>query len=439
MQVAPTRRLRLIVPGADGRTALADGSDLPGVDVALAEGESTWSAAGRWLSSAGLDPWPVDCIIDQIDEARLGGRTREALVVVAPAPVGWRPPNGWAWRVWGGLRAVVADGIGVVANDRIAEHAGERPVPTTRPAWSSIGWIEQVRAWVDVVLARSGRPSIESVAPVRLWGISAVVRIETGAGRCFFKAAAPIFGSEPAVTAELQRWSAGSTPSVIAVDIERAWMLVDDLGATEISSENDTRSAIDRLTSLQHRLIAHRVELELAGCRHRPIAGFADAVAAALESPVTTSVAAVDASTRARIVAGVEAAVAEVQRWNVPEACAHGDFHPGNVAATPTGLVIFDWSDACFTSPLVDAATWASWYVDDPEREEFVWSCFEASWQRQFGLDPAQLDRRVVVAVAAAFHLQSYVEICSSLEPSSRLDHVEGLTHFVGLLERTCV
>ena len=438
MQVAPTRRLRLIVPHGDGTRLLADGVDLPAVDVELADGEATVAGAGRWLRGAGLAPWPVDCVIDQIDADDLGDRVREAMVVVDPPPAGWAVPARWRWIGWADVAPSVADGIAAVVDERVSELVGVRPVPENRADWARSGWIDAVRKWVERVLADNCWAPILSITPVRLWGISAVVRIDTMNKRCYFKAVAPLFAAEPAITAELERRSGGATPSVIAVDHERGWMLTDDLGHTEVSTEADTRRAIDLLVSLQRRLVDHRAELERAGCRHRPLGVLADAVAAAVGAPVTKAVVAVDAATRARIVDGVAEAVATVETWRLSETVAHGDFHPGNVAATDRSVVIFDWSDACFTSPLVDAVTWVWWYTDDPVRTEFVWSCFESAWRRELGLDAAAFDRRAAQVVAAAFHLTSYVEICEAIEPASRADHVEGLTHFVGILERTC-
>lgn len=417
---------------------LADGVDLPAVDIELADGETTVAGAGRWLREAGLTPWPVDCAIDQIDADDLGDRRREAMVVSNPPTAGWAVPAGWGWIGWADVAPSVADGIAAVVDERVSELAGVRPVPAERADWARSGWIDAVSEWVERVLGDGCRAPVVSITPVRLWGISAVARVDTMHERFYFKAVAPLFATEPAITAELELRSGGATPSVIAVDHERGWILTDDLGDTEVSTEAQTRGAIDLLVSLQRRLVDHRAELERAGCRHRPLGVLADAVAAALDAPVTKAVVAVDAATRARIVEGVADAVATVETWRISETFVHGDFHPGNVAATDRGLVIFDWSDACFTSPLVDAVTWAWWYTDDPVRTEFVWSCFVSAWRRELGLDPAAFDRRAAQAIAAAFHLTSYVEICEALEPASRVDHVEGLTHFVGILERTC-
>lgn len=162
-------------------------------------------------------------------------------------------------------------------------------------------------------------------------------------------------------------------------------------------------------------------------------------MASAIDAEVTRAVCAVDAATRSRIVDGIAAGVAQIDRWPVPETFAHGDFHPGNVAAGERGLaIIFDWSDACFTTPLVDVATWTWWCTDNAERQAFVWSCFESAWRREFGHDSAVANRRVISAVAAGFHLVSYVEICEALEPAARVEHQEGLTHFTELLVESC-
>ena len=53
----------------------------------------------------------------------------------------------------------------------------------------------------------------------------------------------------------------------------------------------------------------------------------------------------------------LSAACARLQGAGVPETLVHGDLHPWNIARTPRGLIVFDWSDSAIGHPFVDLAT----------------------------------------------------------------------------------
>jgi hypothetical protein len=432
--------VRPVLPDPDDRTRCAAvGDDLPSVDTAFdPDATATTSVAVvALLAELGLEPWYVDCVIDQTDDSDLGGRPREVLVELPPPPHGWRLPNGWRWRPIAELDPDLSPGLATMGRERLAELAGRRPVPALRTDWSRPGWFPRAEAWISERLEAAGRPPPVAVVPFRLWGLSAVMRVDLPHGCCWFKAAFEPFRHEPAITELLHSIAGGHTTPVIAADATRAWLLVDDLGQTEVRGERDTRRAIEELVDLQRRATAHLDELVAVGCPRRPIEELAERVGAGLASDVARSIIAVDSSTSVAVLEGLTAAIDRVRPIGFPETLVHGDFHPGNVAATDDGIVIFDWSDGCVSMPAVDAATWMWWFRDDPVREAAVWSWFVDAWERGFGIDGSQLDRRAIEAVAAGFHFVSYVGILESLEPIRRREVADGLVHFADLLRRS--
>lgn len=127
----------------------------------------------------------------------------------------------------------------------------------------------------------------------------------------------------------------------------------------------------------------------------------------------------------------LRAAVVDVAALGVPETVVHGDLHPGNVARTGRGLVLFDWSDGCIGSPLVEIGAWAAWYEHDPAAAERLWEWYGAAWEREFGIDIAAIDRASVEIVVGAFHAVSYVRIIESQEPLRHDELFDGLRYFL--------
>ena len=120
----------------------------------------------------------------------------------------------------------------------------------------------------------------------------------------------------------------------------------------------------------------------------------------------------------------------------MPVTVAHGDFHPGNVALVPgRGVVIFDWTDACIAEPVIDLAIWAWWYDERDVSKDHLWALFVDAWERELGVDVAALDRHSVDVVSAAFHVVSYTEILSHLEPTRWPENVDGVRRFLDHLD----
>ncbi len=435
MAIAPSRRLRPLIPHPDGRRAIAVAGDLPAVDIETLEGEPTSAAAARWLREIGLRPWMVECAVDQIDPAALGDRPREALVETPVPPAGWELPAGWAWTGWHDLRPQVADGVAGVCADRLAERRGERDVPAERSEWARPGWYERAVEWIECEVAAAGRSAPDAVVQFRHWGGSAVMRVDLGQERWWFKATIPLFGAEPAITLELSRRSHGATGAVIAIDADRGWLLLEEVDDVGDESPEHSAAAIDRLVELQRSFAPAELDrLVAAGADRRPLRELPERIEHVLRSPIAVDVAPQTTAGRTAVVERLHTAIAAIEGFGLPTTLVHGDFHPGNVARSVSGPVIFDWSDACIGSPVVDIGPWASWYADDPERDRDVWRWFRDAWERRLGVDLTGLERRDVDVVTGAFHLDSYVRILETLEPFRRDELGDGVSYFGGLL-----
>ncbi len=430
------RRLRLLVPGPEGKTVATIGGRLPSVEVSLIDGETTLSAAWRALPGVGLGGPLLTCGVDQRPDADLAGVARQVVVALEPPASDWTPPPDWAWSRTPDVDADLPDPLRDLARRWADEIVGRVVLPDERAAWSRPGWYARAADWVDEMLAGAGRARSSSIVQFRQWGISTVLRVETPDGRCWFKAAFPGFRQEAAVTEWLDGAVPGAVPPVLAAEPDEGWLLLGDLGdRTESGDEETTRNAIDRLVAIQQATTGRTDRLLALGAPDRRLRGLVDDFAEAMRSRVAAEF--IDTTGTSDLIGPLAEAITRVDGV-LPNGLVHGDFHPGNAARTDRGAVVFDWSDAAIACPVVDIATWTWWYPDDAERIEHVWACFEAAWQRAFGVASGSVDRRAAMAVAGAYHAVSYVRILEGLEPLARLDHADGLIHFHDVLVDAC-
>lgn len=427
----PTIRVRPVVPHVDGRRVLAVGVDLPSVDVVA--DPTTLAAAIPRLHEIGLCGPVIESVIDFTPDDRLDGH-REA-VMQLPAHGDEAIDGNRRWISWDALAPVVAAPLAPLVAELIAELRGHAEPHPERVAWARAGWYEDATDWILRSLREAGRAEPAAVTQFRHWGISAVMRVDAPDGRSWFKASYPRFAHEGLVTAHLDATLAAGTPSILGVDAGRGWMLLDDVGPTETSDLADQAAAVELLVAIQAAQTAHVGTLVALGCPSRPIETLAAELDDALDSEVVRDLE-LDGASRAALLAAVERAAARLQHVGMPATLVHGDFHPGNTAVTPAGPVVFDWTDASVSTPVVDLATWAWWYPDDGDRLDAIWQWFTEAWHRHFGTPVDALDRATVDVVAGAFHAVGYVRLLEGLEPRRRFENAEGPAHFVRLIQR---
>jgi hypothetical protein len=231
------------------------------------------------------------------------------------------------------------------------------------PIWLAPSWRAQALAWIDDRLARLGRRRMGEVQQphVRPW--STVMAVPTDAGTCWFKASGPGTAYEAPLVQALAAWGTPMLLTPLAVDPERAWILLPDGGTRLRDAVNGTAGVDQWLQILPayaalQRGLASRVDalLELGVPDLRPAAmpgHFSELV----DDP-TSGLAEPD---RARL----GARLPEYADWcaalgasGVGPTLQHDDLHDGNVFAGPAagpfsggGDRIFDWGDAVVAHP----------------------------------------------------------------------------------------
>lgn len=267
------------------------------------------------------------------------------------------------------LRGPAPDGLDWVepAGDtaevvRAATAAGERP----RQPWRHRDWLPAAEAWLG-----SG-PAVQH----RVWDISCVLR----AGDRWLKATvdAPLFAPEAAVTVALARLFPGRVPEPLAVDLDRGWLVLADLGPElgwgaplEVRAE-----VLRRWSAMQRESVPHVAALRAAGCRDRGLPWLAGAVREWFAVDVLRRF--TTAATAARLAAAVPrigTLCTELAAYGLPDTLQHGDLHPANVTS---GYVVFDWTDAAVGPPFADAIMVLQ--EDDPAARATLRDAYLEGW-----------------------------------------------------------
>jgi hypothetical protein len=430
------RIVRLVVPGRSPRSIIVDGDgNVPTSRLTIEPGDTTVGAVARAvLPSLGFDGHVVDFFIDQSKSYSAADVVPAYVELAAPDP-GWRAPDGWHEVDVSDRAFAIEPELVPRLADWVDERLGRGTRDPLRAPWTRTGWYERACAWIERALAEAQLPPPTQIVQHRHWGISAVMRVETGEGRYWFKALFDHFRHEPSVTAFIAELAPSMTAAVVASETAEGWMLLEDLPGDVIPDEHGHGAAYEHLARLQS--IAHGREQELltAGCARRPLIEIPGELANVLDDPMFGEWLPVDSARAARIVDWLVDAVAKVEQLGLPDVLVHGDFHPGNVRLVGDRLVIFDWSDAAIAKPFVDVITWATWLPHDPGARDALWQSFADGWAEVLPRATWMELRSTLEGIAGAYHVVSYAGIVRSLDRLRRPEHAGGLADFFKFLD----
>jgi aminoglycoside phosphotransferase (APT) family kinase protein len=302
---------------------------------------------------------------------------------------------------------------------------GQAPRPLLRPDWFRVGWLEEVESWIDARLADLGRRRCGASAVIKLWSLSAVVRTPYAGsngeeGVVYFKATCEWFRAEPMITQTLGLFAHRHVPSVLFVDHDRAWMLMDPLPG--VDSDNPPSlavSAAEVLATVQLASLTHRIELERAGCPDRGLQATVDnmqlVINESIELPLLSDA---EKAAVSAMESWLTSTIGEFYHCGLPITVGHGDLHLGNVASDGTRVALYDWTDACFTHPFLDAVHLAQSKGAGDGGD--VLAAFSRIWRDAF--PEADIDGALGLApvVNKVFQAISYEGIYRAQEPAAR-------------------
>ena len=291
--------------------------------------------------------------------------------------------------------------------------------PETLQPWEYPGWFATAIDWIEATL-----PETKRVDQYATWSVSSLHRVETAAGRYYFKAAPTAFRQEAVVTEMLAQRFPETIPRPIAIDGERGWMLTPDFGDELLATTEPSHSeeALETLGNLQRTSAVSIASLLTSGCRdRRPMTLPREVEELVSEGTKWLS----DASAR-RLRAGLSRfrdRCEEVAGAPIPNTLVHGDFHAENIAISDGRCLIFDWTDACVAHPFVDLATFLRYAergsIDRTTRERWR-DHYLRGWEEFAPYDVARHVFELVTPLAAMHQVISYRWLLESLDPSER-------------------
>jgi hypothetical protein len=262
------------------------------------------------------------------------------------------------------------DPLVIAARNHLALPSGS---PAT-PAWTMPGWYAEAMPWIDMHLDAAGTPRTGLPVQVRSWGLSNVLRCPTAAGDVFFKALAHsttirparpdalplLFAHEPLLLRKLSDERPAAVPAPLAIDEQRAWMLLPDLGPA-LAHEADHSlwvEAVQGHARLQRSYAGQADRLLAYGCVDRRLAVLDAEIDRLLgPNPATERLEPAERELLPRRAEELRAAIAELAAIGVPETLLHGDLHPRNIAVRGGRVLAFDWTDAAVSHPFLDLVT----------------------------------------------------------------------------------
>ncbi len=196
---------------------------------------------------------------------------------------------------------------------------------------------------------------------IRPW--STVMTVPTNKGMFFFKASASAFAHEAALTDYLARFRPGLFPELLAVDIQRHWMLMRDAGTPLrqfIRAEKSIarwREVLPLYVDLQKDMMERTAHLLALGTLDRRLTKLpemfegliADEAAMMLDQEESLTS---EEYARLKNFGPEFARMCEtLAAYGIPETIHHDDFHDGNIFIREGRILFTDWGESAVTHP----------------------------------------------------------------------------------------
>ena len=267
--------------------------------------------------------------------------------------------------------------------------------------WRDPSWLAEAMGWVDAHLADAGRPRTGDYDQVHVRPWSTAISMPTEAGTVWFKANTEELKHEALVTLLLARRVPDRVPPLIADDLDRGWMLMEDGGTRlreVIAEERDMSRWVDVLdgaADIARAMEPDVEELLAAGVPDFRLAVLPDRYAALVES--------MDVDQRYRdAIPRVRDMAEELASYGVTETLQHDDLHDGQVFVRGDRQLILDWGDAVVSHPFFTLSVTlegvVAWGLDDVENSVDI-APLVASYLQRYDPDRPELIDAVPLAL----------------------------------------
>lgn len=239
----------------------------------------------------------------------------------------------------------------------------------SRLLWHDPDWRKQAIDWIHAEAEYHSIAVTGEIEQPHTYAWSTVLHVPTDQGTLFFKATAHETIYEAALTQSLSRWFPDCMPELIAVDVTRGWMLMQDGGEQLRASIRPTQDitpwkpVIGRYAEVQVELAQHVMEMLSLRVPDQRLSMLPALFSELLADEVSLMIDQEKGLTSTEFqqvkekTARFEQICAELAAFGIPESLNHGDFHDGNVLVKDDRITFFDWGDASVTHPFVSLRT----------------------------------------------------------------------------------
>ena len=248
--------------------------------------------------------------------------------------------------------------------------AERRRVPKERPAWERKGWFSAAAGWMQHELDRKNIQVTGSVQQFRVClPNSAILRVRTSQGHCYFKAGHLTPPKEAEMTMALAKRWPQLVPEPLAVDIARNWMLHWDYGLTEElrASPADYSATVRSMAELQIDSLSDLDDWKELGCISRDAQRMIEFLGnIGRLAPMLTSGAEPFTSEQLQELESAASSLCgryeRLAAIGIPDTLTHSDFRPANLYRREGAHWVTDWADTMVAHPFFSLAGFVSAY-----------------------------------------------------------------------------
>lgn len=308
--------------------------------------------------------------------------------------------------------------------------------PAMRVAWAQPGWFNRASGWITAELKTRGWAITGPIEQLKANVISTILRVPTEVGPLYFKAVPPYFASEPVFGRLLAELHPNHVPPILAASAEDGWILMSDFNGSPLDEATDLDHWCEALAfyaRMQIESIPEAEALLAAGVRDRRLnilgaqmeALFADTSLMLPGDPLFGLTQTEISQVRA-LLPELKTRCERLRAYNLPETIDHGDFHSFNVAVTPNGYIIYDWSDLTITHPffsLLPMFDWNTQFDHIPGWREKLRDAYLQPWTIYEPMDRLIEAFEISHPLSIVVQILNYQWIVDSSEPKARWEH----------------
>jgi len=232
--------------------------------------------------------------------------------------------------------------------------------------WVSDEWHTDVRHWIDSQLARVGLQVTGPIEQPHTRPYATAIRIPTQNRPVWFKATTQGLGYEVQLTRFLSDLLPQHTPSLIASDDERCWMLMEDMGETlrsRISTVADLYwmdKALELYADLQKMAAVRIDDLSATGIPDRrptPLRSqwdelIRDTDRLFIDQYDYDCISGAHYHRALEMWPEISRLLEELESVGLPDTVVHEDLHDANIFIKGNSIILSDWGEACISNPL---------------------------------------------------------------------------------------